>query len=116
MQPLSSDASGMWTSDNINAVAQCDSSPSERICVLLPRDRKGHRKGLGRGGFLPRNPPRNTPSWPGRGVPRGVLAQNGVSKNTPKLGITYPGPNVPQSRCIEGVVFVFKVFGCGRNV
>ena len=49
MQPLSSDASGMWTSDNINVVAQCDSSPSERICVLLPRDKKGHRKGLGRG-------------------------------------------------------------------
>ena len=49
VRPLSSDTSGMWTSDNINAVAQCDSSPSERICVLLPRDRKGHKKGLGRG-------------------------------------------------------------------
>ena len=44
-----SDASGMWTSDDINAVAQCDSSPSERISVPLPLDRKGHRKGLGRG-------------------------------------------------------------------
>ena len=39
----------MWTSDNMNAVAQWDSSPSERICVILPRDSKGHRKGLGRG-------------------------------------------------------------------
>ena len=40
----------------------------------------------------------------------GVVAQNGVSKNTPKLGIANPGPNVPQSRRIEGAVVVFKVF------
>ena len=60
--------------------------------------------------------PRNPPSWLGRGVPRGVPAQNRVSQNTPKLGITNPGPNVPQSRRIEGAVFLFKVFGCRRNV
>ena len=85
------------------------------VCHCLGKGRVIGR-GLGEGGFLPRNPPRNLPSWPGRGVPRGVLAQNGVSKNTPKLGITDPGPNVPQSRCIAGVVFVFKVLGCRRNV
>ena len=43
----------MWASDKINVVAQCDSSPSERICVLLPREGTVIAR-VQEGGFLPR--------------------------------------------------------------
>ena len=75
--------------------------------------RKGSRKG---GGSCPGTPLGTLLSSQEGGFLGGFTPKNGAPKNTQKLGITNPGPKVPQSRRIEGAVSVSKVFGCRRNV
>ena len=80
-------------------------------------DRRGGRKGLGRGVLGHEGVSEGV----GTGVScerpeQPVFGQNGISKNAPNLRTTNPAPNILQSRPIEGEVFVFKVGGCHHKV